>query len=124
MLGRQANTLKLLNKLSVTQLAELSKLSKSYISQVKHGKCPPSQKLLNALANHYGLNKPEKDYLIPFLKSREARGVSPNTLNYYKDRLSKFIYQVDYIKATRRDIERYLNTIPQPVWTSHSSCLI
>ena len=39
-------------------------------------------------------------------------GVSSNTLAYYKDRLSKFVCQVDYLKATRREIEHYLNTIP------------
>ncbi len=46
LLRRQQSTLKQLNKLSVSQLAELSNLSKAYISQVKHGKCPPSQRLL------------------------------------------------------------------------------
>ena len=42
-----------LNSLSVTQIAELSKFSKSYISQVKHGKCPPSAKLLEVLKSHH-----------------------------------------------------------------------
>tara|TARA_B100000315_G_C14508215_1_gene555686 strand:- start:732 stop:1013 length:282 start_codon:yes stop_codon:yes gene_type:complete len=37
LLGRQPGTINLLNKLTVTQLAELSKLNKSYISQVKYG---------------------------------------------------------------------------------------
>ena len=47
-----ANTLKLLNKLSVSKLAELSSFSKAYISQVKHGKRPPSEKLLvNSVMN-------------------------------------------------------------------------
>ncbi|MFC2047902.1 hypothetical protein ACFLSK_00510 [Chloroflexota bacterium] len=112
LLGRQSNTLKLLNNLSVTRFAELSTFSKSYISQVKHGKCSPSQKLLNVLASYSKPNEPEKDYFLIFLKSREAMGVSLNTLNYYKDRLSRFVHQVDYLKATRRVIERYLNTIP------------
>ncbi|MFC1988408.1 tyrosine-type recombinase/integrase [Chloroflexota bacterium] len=112
LLGRHSNTLKLLNNLSVTRLTELSTFSKSYISQVKHGKCPPSQKLLNALANYSKPNEPEKDYLSIFLKSREAMGVSFNTLDYSKDRLSRFVYQVEYLKTTRRVIEHYLNTIP------------
>jgi site-specific recombinase XerD len=64
------------------------------------------------LANYAKPNKLEKDYLHIFLISREAMGVSPNTLDYYKDRLSKFAQQVDYLKATRRTIEHYLNTIP------------
>ena len=37
-----------INRLTVSQPVELSKLSKSYVSQVKHGKRPPSQKLLEA----------------------------------------------------------------------------
>jgi transcriptional regulator with XRE-family HTH domain len=45
----QVVTLRLLNKMTVSELAELSNLSKAYISQVKHGKRPPSQKLLEAL---------------------------------------------------------------------------
>jgi transcriptional regulator with XRE-family HTH domain len=59
----QLDTLKLLHKLTVSELAELINLSKAYISQVKHGKRPPSQKLLGALS---GLDKPNsdvKDYL-------------------------------------------------------------
>ena len=53
----QQNTLKQLNKLSVSQLAELSNLGKAYISQVKHGKRAPSPKLLEALAD---LERPKK----------------------------------------------------------------
>ena len=44
-----SNSFKLLNKSSVSQLAELSNLSKSHIPQVKGGKRPPSKKLLRAL---------------------------------------------------------------------------
>ena len=39
-------------------------------------------------------------------------GVSPKTLQFYKERLSAFISQVDYIKASRQDIQRFLNSIP------------
>ena len=35
--------------LSVTKLAELSNLSKAYISQVNHGKRPPSENLIKAM---------------------------------------------------------------------------
>ncbi len=56
--------------------------------------------------------KPGKDYLALFLQSRQARGVSPQTLRYYWERLSKFIASVDYTCAVRQDIERYLNSIP------------
>jgi site-specific recombinase XerD len=46
------------------------------------------------------------------MKSREAMGVSPRTLEFYNDRLSKFFLYINYLKATRKDIEQYLNTIP------------
>ncbi len=87
-------------------------MSKAYISQVKHGKRSPSQKLCDALA---GLEKPkkmDKDYLDLFLQSRQALGVSPRTLGYYRERLSKFVANVDYVKASRQTIEKYLNSIP------------
>ena len=108
----QPRETKLLNKLTVTELAELSGLSKSYISQVKHGKCPASEKLLNAIATYYLPQKPDIDHLTLFMQSRKARAVSPQTLRYYRDRLSKFVARVNYLKATRQGIERYLNSIP------------
>ena len=39
-------------------------------------------------------------------------GVSPRTLRYYRERLSKFFNAVDYIQATRQDAQKYLNSIP------------
>jgi len=108
----QQHTLKLLNKLSVSQLAELSNLSKAFISQVKHGTRSPSPKLLEVLATLERPKKPDKDYLDFFLQSRQARGVSPRTLQYYRERLSKFIASVNYVNADRQDIEKYLNSIP------------
>ena len=56
--------------------------------------------------------KPDKDYLEIFLQSRQARGVSPKTLRYYRERLSKFVARVEYTRATRQDIEEFLNSIP------------
>jgi len=53
-----------------------------------------------------------KDYLAPFLQSRESMGVSPKTLRFYRERLSKFIRAVNCLQATRQDIQRYLNSIP------------
>ena len=106
MLGKQAHTLKLLNKLSVTELAELSKLSKAYISQVKHGKRPPSQKLIGALT--YKVNPKRVDYLSPFLQSRRVMNVSPNTITLYRFILERFLSQIDPTKATRQQVERYL----------------
>ena len=112
LLGKQISQAKLLNKLTVSQLAELSKLSKAYISQVKHGKRPPSQNLLDALVKHAGKKQPQKDYITLFLKSREAMGVSPRTLGFYEDRLSKFVVAVDYLKASKQQIQKYLTSIP------------
>ncbi|MFC1971460.1 hypothetical protein ACFLV0_06020 [Chloroflexota bacterium] len=81
----------MLNKLNVSQIAELSNLSKAYISQVKHGKCPPSKKLIEVLANVVRQKKNSPDYytaLQLFLKSHRE-GISPNTLRDYRITLSK-----------------------------------
>ena len=112
MLGKQSKTRKLLNKLSVTELAQLSKLSKSYISQVKHGKCPPSPRLLDAIAKHISLNNSDRDYLAYFLQSRQSINVSPNTMKLYCFILERFLSQVDPLRATRSDIEHYILGIP------------
>lgn len=52
------------------------------------------------------------DYLKLFLISRESMGVSPKTLRFYRERLSKFTRALDCLKATRQDIQQYLNSIP------------
>jgi len=44
------NTLGVPSRLPVSTLAELGSLSKSYISQARHGKCRPSQRVIEALA--------------------------------------------------------------------------
>jgi transcriptional regulator with XRE-family HTH domain len=112
LLGKQIYALKALNKLPVSTIAELSNFSKSYISQVKHGKCPPSQKLLDALAEKGRSQSVDKDYYSLFMQSREAMGVSSKTLEFYRERLLGFICQVDYLKATKKDVQQYLNSIP------------
>jgi hypothetical protein len=51
-------------------------------------------------------------------------GVSPRTLGFYKERLSKFVLAVDYLKASRQEIQRYLNSIPPSQYglaTRHAS---
>ncbi len=53
-----------------------------------------------------------KDYLALFLQSRESMGVSPKTLKFYRERLSKFIRAVDYVQASHQDVQKHLNTIP------------
>jgi len=98
--------------MTVTELAELSKFSKAYISQVKNGKRPPSNRLLNALTTHYRASQPKEDYLAQFLQSRRAMGVSHETLEFYEGRLCPFVNVVDYLRASSRQVQRYLNSIP------------
>ena len=103
------NTLKLLNKMPVSQLAALSRLSKPYISQVKNGKRPPSQKLLEAL-NQFdnSQTKISRDYLSLFLLSRQVSEASGGTLRFYSVKLAKFLTEVNPDKAREHDIERFL----------------
>jgi site-specific recombinase XerD len=56
--------------------------------------------------------KVQRDYLELFLQSRESMGVSPKTLRFYHERLSKFLHAVNLTNATRQDIQKYLNSIP------------
>ncbi len=109
LLRRQPSTLKLLNKLSVSQLAELSNLSKAYISQVKHGKRPPSLKLLDAINEQ---TKSDTDYIALFMQSRLSMGVSHKTIRFYRQRLLHFTLRVNYLKARRQHVDKYLSSIP------------
>ena len=80
--------LQLLNSLSVTEISELSNFSKSYISQVKHGKGPSSRKLLQVLQDFKAQRKRHTN-LEPyqaiqlFLKSRRD-GLSLGTIAFYE----------------------------------------
>ena len=82
----RSGTDNLLNKLTVSQIAELSNLSKPYISQVKNGKRLPSRKLLQALTDYY--YNTTKGKIIAdtqkaidlFLESRR-NGLSPRTIH-------------------------------------------
>jgi site-specific recombinase XerD len=104
----------LLNKLPVSQLAESSKLSKAYISQVKHGKRPASQNLLHALREFdhraNGNNGQHVDKAIDlFLKSRR-NGVSENTIVFYRKPLTKAIPVLGLI-TTPRQLNTYLDSL-------------
>jgi integrase len=98
----------LLNSLGVTEISELSKLSKAYISQVKHGNRPPSKRLLEALAGYTSRPKTEHDYLTLFLRSRKAMEVSPGTEQFYRIKLGRFLGEVNADSAQRQDIELFL----------------
>ena len=104
-----SQSIQLLNKLSVSQIAELSKLSKSYVSQVKHGSRPPSDKLLDSLRQLQNQHtKTQRDYLTLFLQSKQANEVSTSSLRFYKVKLGKFLAQVNADRAKSQDIERFL----------------
>jgi hypothetical protein len=53
-----SNISKLLNKMTVSQIAELRQLEKPYISQVKKRKHPPSSKLRLSLTDYYYIISP------------------------------------------------------------------
>jgi site-specific recombinase XerD len=108
------NVFKLLNKLSVTRLAELSNFSKSYISQVKRGKCPPSQKLLRSLHDFKGQgqrnnNLEPYEAIQSFLKSRRE-GLSPRTLEFYEGYLKKAVLRLGLTPSSEA-INSLLNSL-------------
>jgi len=106
--------LELLNSLSVTETSLLSKLSKAYISQVKNGRRPPSQKLIEVLKNHHRRIQTEHDYFTLFLRSRKAMEVSSGTEQFYRIKLGRFLSEVNVDKATRQDIEIFLLQFDNP----------
>jgi len=104
----------LLNKLTVSELAELSKLSKAYISQVKHGHRPPSRKLLNLLEEQVQPNKTAVNYYDLFIQSRLAKEVSPTTIRFYEVKLGRFLAEVKPDKARQQHIEKFLLQFKNP----------
>ncbi len=101
----------MLNKLSVPTLAELSILSKAYISQVKHDKRPPSKKLIEVLARLGVQNRSDSidsnTALQLFLKSRRE-GISPNTIRDYNGALRRAL-PVLGLAPTAQRIYRFFN---------------
>ena len=102
------DTFNLLNKLTVSQIAALSNLSKAYISQVKNGKRPPSTKLLDSLLGYCQAQKPTRDYYQLFIQSRLAMEVSPTTIRFYQVKLGKFLNELDPDKVNQNHIEKFL----------------
>ena len=108
------DVLKLLNKLTVTELAELSNCSKGYISQVKHGIRPPSAKLIQAIvgSGHYTKTKGahSRQVVDLFLQSRRD-GLSPNTVDgFYRMYLEKAIPSLG-LSPTPAKINAYINSL-------------
>jgi integrase len=56
--------------------------------------------------NQDSISHPE--YLSLFMRSREAMGVSPGSLSFYRTKLGRFFLDLDPSKATRQDIETFL----------------
>ena len=52
------------------------------------------------------------NYIVLFIESRQAIGVSPQTIRFYLDRLKRYSTAVDYLKASKASINQYLNGIP------------
>ena len=103
---------KLLNKLSVTEIAELSRFSKSYISQVKTGIRPPSKKLLEILARCTRKDKRQQDLestVTLFLKSR-SEGTSSSTLKFYEQYLAKSLPYLG-MKPSPKQINQLLHSL-------------
>jgi len=110
----RCSTYKMLNKMTVSHLSELSNLSKSYISQVKNGKRPPSEKLLNALLNASKDNNDKYNQIDRtiglFLDSRRE-GTSNRTIyDFYWKYLSKAIPKLG-LKPTPNRISDYLSSL-------------
>jgi site-specific recombinase XerD len=101
--------------MTVSELAELSKLSKSYVSQVKNGKRPPSQRLLACLSNIKLNNHRRNGHLHSyeaieaFLKSRRE-GSSLGTIEFYGKYLSKAI-PVLGLTPSASAISKYLDSL-------------
>jgi len=96
--------------MTVSELAELSNLSKSYISQVKHGKRAPSKKLIESLSQLVKPSKPHVNYVALFIKAR-SDGVSPNTLEFYERILNSAVHVAQPgIKPSQ--INNYLKAVP------------
>jgi integrase len=100
---------------TVSELAELSKCSKSYASQVKNGKRPPSVRLIEAIigtptyTNSRGAQA--NAAIDQFLKSRRD-GLSPCTVDgFYRMYLTKAIPALG-LNPTPARIQSYLGSLP------------
>jgi transcriptional regulator with XRE-family HTH domain len=109
------NGLKVLDKWSVSELAELTNLSKSYVSHVRHGRRPPSRRLLQCLGELERRNgrrngQPSPyDAIESFLKSRRE-GASPGTIDFYFKYLSKAIPALG-LAPSPKAINKYLDSL-------------
>jgi len=116
--------LDLRNKITVSQLADLSKLSKPFISQVKAGKRPPSKKLLQALASyHASITQVRKQTdgsraIRRFIESRRE-GTSAGTIEFHEKYLSKAI-PVLGLNPSPMKLARYIEALSCSVGGKHA----
>jgi len=114
----------MLNKMTVTELAEVSGFSKSFISQVKHGKRPPSERLLqilDELTSSSGESRTRQEgqrAIELFLKSRRE-GISQSSLDFYSKYLTKAIPVIS-LSPTPRKISSYLDGLSCSVGGKHA----
>ena len=108
----RTTTLKLLNKMTVSELAKLSGLSKSYISQVKSGRRPASKRLLEVVFTRNRKYKQSNEVhtaLELFTKSRRE-GVSPNTIRDYRITLGNALPALGLEPSTQA-VNRFLSSL-------------
>jgi site-specific recombinase XerD len=107
----------MLNKKGVSELAGLSKLSKAYMSQVKHGQRPPSQHLVEALLSTQP-KSPTPDYIDMFFKSR-SQGLSHRTIQFYSSILVA-AYDVARPGTSPSRINAYLKSLNGNMGNKHA----
>jgi len=114
-LTAETNGFGLLNKISTSELAKISQLSKSYISQVKRGKRPIGLRLGKALQEIWQQSKEGRKSvewqkaLDLFIKSRRE-GISPNTIIDYRKTLPK-VLRVLGLSPSPSKINHFLNSL-------------
>ena len=102
----------MLNKYNVSQIAELSNLSKSYISQVKNGQRPPSQKLIHLLGTLQPETRKADNFqkaISLFIKSLRE-GTSPNTVRDYRNTLARSLKYLG-LTPTTAEINRFMQSL-------------
>ena len=106
---------KLLNRIPTSELAERSQLSKSYISQVKHGKRSVSPTLARVLEDIWLKTREAEKFaewqtaLDSFIKSRRE-GISANTIIDYRKALPKAL-RVLGLRPNPAQVNHFLNSL-------------
>ena len=111
------STFDFVNKATVTQLALLTGFSKAYISLVKSGKRPVSEKLIRILDEATGSKQATKA-IDSFLHSRRE-GTATGTLEFYSKYLTKAIPILGLTPAPTK-IVKYLDSLQCSVGGKHA----